>query len=132
MNTTAPSQQLAARERGATAGTTRAGGQSVFSSSTAPKGKSGTRSSAPATANAAPSARSATGDLWSGVRSAGTSPVLAAEATSAGQGAGAGTGVVAGVVILALGLTGLTGGVLDAARRRRAAAGSSSSRSTER
>jgi hypothetical protein len=44
---------------------------------------------------------------------------MAAAALAGGQGGGPGTGVVAGLVILGLGLTGLTGGLLVTAGRRR-------------
>jgi len=66
---------------------------------------------------------SANGDLWTGVTSASTSPIAAAEATSGSQGGGLGSGVIAGAAILALGLVGLAGGVMaTVARRRRSAA----------
>jgi hypothetical protein len=65
--------------------------------------------------------RSATGDLWSGVRSAATSPIAAAEASAGGQTGGLSTSVVAGMAILGLGLAGLTGAFLVTAGRRRTA-----------
>jgi len=102
---------------------TRQGGKSVFSSSTAPKSaKHGARSQHKVSLAPAPTTRSATGDLWSGVSSAGT-PSLASAASVGGQGGGLGAGVLAGLVILGLGLVGLTGGFLvTAGRRRRAGA----------
>lgn len=102
---------------------TRQGGKSVFSSSAAPKpSKHAARahSKAPARVQATAPVRGATGDLWSGVSSAGT-PSMASAASVGGQGGGLGSGVIAGLVILGLGLTGLTGGfVVTAGRRRRA------------
>ncbi len=102
---------LASRVNGATAGVTRQGGQSVFSSSTAPR--SSGRSSASAAAR-----------KWSGVPSAGANPSLASAAEVGGKSGGLG-GLVAGSVILALGLVGLAGGALlvTVRRPRRRAAG---------
>jgi hypothetical protein len=102
---------LASRVNGATAGVTREGGQSVFSSSTAPR--SSGRSSASAAAR-----------KWSGVPSAGANPSLASAAEAGGKSGGLG-GLVAGSVILALGLVGLAGGALlvTVRRPRRRAAG---------
>jgi hypothetical protein len=129
---------VAARTNGATAGVTRAGDQAVFSSSTAPratqttkaKAKGSTRSSAkstaPADAGPAASTRSATGDLWSGVASAGAKPSLASAAAVADKSGGLSGPVLVGMAILGLGLVGLTGGALaTAGRRRRASAGAS-------
>lgn len=108
------SPALAARAKGATAGVSHRAGHRVFASSVPPR------------TAAAPSARSATGDLWSGFGAPARSPVSAAQASSSGQGGGVGAQVLAGVVILGLGLVGLFGGVLvTLARRRRATAGSS-------
>jgi hypothetical protein len=121
---------IAARLRGATAGVTRQGGQAVFSSSAAPKSaKAGQRSSstAPARSSArttapARSTRGATGDLWSGVATAG-SPSLASASAAGAQSGGLGTAGVAGLVILGLGLSGLTAGFLVTTGRRRRVAG---------
>ncbi len=103
---------LASRVNGATAGVTRQGGQSVFSSSTAPR--SSGRSSASAAAR-----------KWSGVPSAGANPSLASAAEVGEKSGGLGGGLVAGSVILALGLVGLAGGALlvTVRRPRRRAAG---------
>lgn len=126
---------LHARESGATAGVTHGpDGQPVFSSSTAPKGKAaGKRHATPAARahSPAPSARSATGDLWSGVASP-SRPSFSATAApaSAGAGGGVGSGVLVGSAILGLGLVGLLGAafVVGEQRRRRvkARAGKSS------
>ncbi len=102
---------LASRVNGATAGVKRQGGQSVFSSSTAPR--SSGRSSASAAAR-----------KWSGVPSADANPSLASAAEVGGKSGGLG-GLVVGSVILALGLVGLAGGALlvTVRRPRRRAAG---------
>jgi hypothetical protein len=55
------------------------------------------------------------------VTAAKTAPLTAAEASGAGQGAGPGAGVVGGLVILGLGLAGLSGAFLVTAGRRRRA-----------
>lgn len=110
------SSDLARRASGATAGVIeRGGGQPVFASSVAPKGKSSRAS------DAAASARSASGDLWSGFKPAARPSVFSAEA-AAGQGGGSGAPVIAAIA-LGIGLTGLLGTLsLVALRRRRAAA----------
>jgi len=119
---------IAARLRGATAGVTRQGGQAVFSSSAAPAkaGKrSASRASAPSSARTTAPARStrgATGDLWSGVASAGTPATVSASASGA-QSGGLSTATVAGLAILGLGLTGLTAGFLVTTGRRRRVTG---------
>jgi len=87
----------------------------------------------PDAGSSAQSTRSATGDLWSGVRSSGTSPLQAAEASGTNQGSGLGSGVAPGLAILGIGLAGLSGGLLVAsARRRRAGSAARSSKTTER
>jgi len=58
------------------------------------------------------------------VSSAGTSPIAAAKLSAAGQSNGLGSGVVAGLVILGLGLAGLAGGFMVATQRRRSSADS--------
>ena len=115
-----------ARERGATAGVVQQGKQAVFASSTEPttakaSKKAAARSAAKSTV-AAPSERTVTADLWSGVT--GTNPSLASAASSGGDTGGLSGGAVAGLAMLGLALAGITGGALVAAgRRRRAAAG---------
>jgi hypothetical protein len=118
---------LVTRENGGTAGVTNQGGHSVFTSSVAPakshaahRAHAGSRSAARAVA---PSPRTANGDVWSGFAPASKSPVTAAAATSAAQGGGLSTQVLAGMVILGLGLTGLCGGAFafTASRRRKTA-----------
>lgn len=113
-----PSSQFAARVSGATAGVTSRGGQSVFASSVAPKGKAagGARSAT------SPSVRGAVGDVWSGFGSStgGSPSVSAAKGFSPGAGGG-GSGIGAGVAILGLGLIGVIGTFLVAGLRRRRA-----------
>jgi len=113
------------RHNGATAGVTRQGTQAVFSSSKSPAKTHTTKAAkttapANATATTAPT-RSATADLWSGVKSATTSPITAAEASAGGQSTGMATSVIAGLAILGLGIAGLTGTFLITAGRRRTA-----------
>jgi hypothetical protein len=109
----------------------------VFASSTSSqKARStttahGRSAQAPATAPAA-SKRSATGDLWSGVSSLGRSPLAAAEATSGASSGGLGASVVAGMLILGVGLAGLTGAFLYTAGRRRTAASATRRTTTKR
>ncbi len=125
---------VAARQTGATAGIQRQGAQAVFASSAAPAKARVTKKAAskPAKATATPSARatapasSSTADLWSGVAAPAKSPLAAAEATSRGQAGGLPGGVVAGLLVLALGMAGLTGAFVVTTGRRRA----SSKRST--
>jgi hypothetical protein len=73
------------------------------------------------------------GDVWSGVAASPSRATLGAPATAA-QGGAAGTGVVAGIVVLALGLAGLLGGFVIADQRRRlvrAASGGESTRTKQ-
>lgn len=126
---------LHARISGATAGVTRsAHGQVVFTSSTAPRA----RATAKRPAHSAPAAspvRSASGDLWSGVTSTAKSYQPTAASSAGGQDSGSAPGMIAGFVVLGLGLTGLVGGFLVAEQRRRRASGASGrggSGSTER
>jgi hypothetical protein len=72
----------------------------------------------------APSTRSATGDVWSGFAAAKQSPVAAAASYAGGQAGGLSSQVLAGVLVLGLGLTGLAGGAfaVTTSRRRRTAA----------
>ena len=102
-----------ARVSGATAGVSRQGGRSVFSSSSAAKGSA--RPAAPT--------GSASGDLWTSVQSARTPSVAAAAGPVDGRSGELGTGVLAGVLILGLGVTGLTGAFLVTAGRRRRVTG---------
>ena len=123
---------LATRESGGTAGVSRQGGQSVFTSSVAPPAKAPVahrhhavhrahvvhHATAPVTApQVAPT------HAWSGAGASSRSPLSAAEASSAAQGGGISSQVLAGMVILGLGLVGLFGGALTVtvSRRRRAA-----------
>jgi hypothetical protein len=119
---------LVARENGQTAGVTHQGGQTVFTSSVAPRKHAAHRAHAitrSAQAHAAvPSQRTATGDVWSGFAApAKSSPVAAAAAYSAGHGSGLSSQLVIGLVILGVGLTGLFGGAVavSVSRRRTAA-----------
>ncbi|MGI8945008.1 MAG: hypothetical protein ACR2GL_02045 [Thermoleophilaceae bacterium] len=120
--------QFAERAGGQTAGVTQSGGQAVFGSSTKSKAKTtpakGKKASSGKADAAAPSAQSATGDLWDGFQPSSRSSVFAAEASSAAQGQG-GAPLAAGLA-LGLGLTGILGAsLLFGLRRRRAPARSS-------
>ncbi len=107
---------ITARVQGATAGVVRSGDQSVFASSTAPGKDKASRSEGPSESTAA-------SEGWSGVTSTANPSLAAAEAMGEDSGGGLSDGLVAGIVLLALGLAGITGGsVLVAARRRRAGA----------
>ncbi|HWF50077.1 MAG TPA: hypothetical protein VG294_05455 [Solirubrobacteraceae bacterium] len=127
--------QLVARENGGTAGVTQRAGQTVFTSSTAPKVAAKARSTAKKHGVSvhrapAPSAASAVGDLESGFATSATPTSLAA-ASAAGttNGGGLSSSVVAGLVLLALGLVALTGGgAVMVTRSRRARSGSSRTR----
>ncbi|HTN23441.1 MAG TPA: hypothetical protein VL120_05605 [Solirubrobacteraceae bacterium] len=69
--------------------------------------------------SAAAPTTSATADLWSGVAAPSKSPLVAAEAASGGQAGGLPGGVLAGLLVLGLGMAGLTGAfVVTTARRR--------------
>lgn len=121
--------QFADRARGATAGVARSDGRPVFAS---PAAKAAGKPRGERNARSAPSARSASGDLWNGFKPQSRSSVFAAEASAAQQGGGAaGT---AALVILGLGLVGLIGSVSVLGLRRRKAearaAGSDSSSGT--
>jgi hypothetical protein len=71
-----------------------------------------------------PSAASATSDIWSGVQAGASPSIVSAPAAAGGQTAGLSSSVLAGVVILGLGLIGLAGGgAYLVVTRRRAAAG---------
>lgn len=119
---------VVARQNGATAGVQRQGAQSVFSSSAAPARARVTKKAEPKTgrANATPAPRatppagSSTSDLWSGVAAPAKSPLAAAEATSGGKAGGLPGSVVAGLLVLALGMAGLTGAFVVTTGRRRA------------
>ena len=115
---------FAARLRGATAGVAHQGGHGVFASSVAPKAKARAHASHPAHAAsraAAPSPRSATSDVWSGFGAPSRSPVYAAASAVGQGGGGVSSQVLAGIVILGLGLAGVVGGGLAVAARRRGA-----------
>jgi hypothetical protein len=99
---------LSARLHGKTGGFARHGKQLVFASSAAAK---------------APSAASATGDVWSGVQAGRTPASIAAAASAGGQAGGLSSGVLAGLVIFGIGLIGLTGGGLSLAVVTRRLAG---------
>jgi hypothetical protein len=119
---------VAARNSGSTAGVVQQGGQEVFASSTPPARTAAparSRETTPARDNApATSTRSATGDLWTGVTSAGTNPSLSSAASVGGSSGGLSGGAIAGMAILGLGLVAISGGALVATgRRRRASAG---------
>ena len=110
---------FAARERGATAGVTSRGGQPVFVSSTAPKGKPAAAPKARKEARAgAPSAseRSAVADPWSGFDRGAASRGLNALGSSPVHSGGGSTVAMA---MVGLGLVGLLGTLLAGARARR-------------
>lgn len=129
-STAVANSQFAQRSNGATAGVTARGGQTVFAS---PAAKA--RATSKSKSRATPSARSAAGDLWAGMKPAARSSVFAAEASAAKQAGGA--PMTAALVVLGLGVVGLAGtaSVLGLRRRRAAASatgsGSSSSGTTE-
>lgn len=109
-------EQFAARESGATAGVVSEGGQPVFASSSASKGKKAAGSDA---GTGSPSERSAVGDAWSGFSSGTSAGGSRATAASLGED---GSKSPLGMAILGLGLVGIIGTflVLAAPRRRRA------------
>lgn len=123
---TAVTSQFAQRSNGATAGVTARGGQTVFANPAA-KARATSKSKSRATT---PSARSAAGDLWAGVKPAARSSVFAAEASAAKQAGGA--PMTAALVVLGLGVVGLAGtaSVLGLRRRRAAASATGSSSSS--
>lgn len=104
---------------------TRSGGQAVFASPAA-KAKKAKASRAASKAHA-PSARSATGDLWTGFKPRARSSVFAAEA-AAGQSGGGGP-LTAALVVLGLGLVGLVGSASVLGLRRRRAEANATGRS---
>lgn len=107
--------QFAARLNGATAGVTSRGGQAVFASSVAPKGKA-------ATSAVSPSIRGAAADVWSGLGSSrGGSPSLAAAQEGSSSTGGLGSSLAVGLGILGFGVAGLLGTALVAGARRRRA-----------
>jgi hypothetical protein len=118
--------QLRAREHGATAGFKHQAGHKVFASSVAP-----TRATATKPATPAPSAATAVGNIENGFATP-TKPTSLAAASAAGatNGGGLSSSVIAGLVLLALGLVALSGGVAVAATRqqRKVRAGSSDTR----
>ena len=131
--------QLVAREHGLTAGVTRQGSQTVFTSSTAagvqtavtarPRARATARAHAPVTHAKAPSPASAVGDLESGFANSSTATSLAsASAAGSGSGSGLSSSVIAGLAILGLGLVALTGGAVVATRPRRARSGNRTKR----
>jgi len=114
---------------------TQQAGQTVFASSTAPKVSARARATAKKHAVSAPRAQapsvaSAVGDLESGFANSATPTSLAAaSADGTTNGGGLSSSVVAGLVMLALGLLALTGGAaVVATRPRRARSGSNSTR----
>jgi hypothetical protein len=117
--------QLAARERGATAGVAQIGGQTVFRSSTAPARARGAERAAARTRPARERAARPTptraarvpADVWSPQPAAAS--LASADELGRGSGGGPAASVIAGLVILGVGLAGLTGGFLVAAERRR-------------
>ncbi len=117
------SSGLAARQRGATAGVSSQGGRAVFASSVAPPRARVAHHAVArhAVVAAAPSPRSATGDVWGGFGAPARSSVSVASASASGQASGVGSQTLAGMVILGLGLVGLLGGALVAGSRRRRA-----------
>lgn len=114
-------EQFAARENGGTAGVVNEGGQPVFASSSASKGKEAQSSSATST----PSERSALGDAWSGFDSGASSSGSKAPVASLSEN---GSGSTLGMAILGLGVMGVLGTLLllAASRRRRAEVSSES------
>jgi len=117
--------QFAQRANGATAGVTARGGRTVFASPAAKGTGSGRESKA---SDATPSARSASGDLWSGFKPQARSSVFAAEAAGANQGSGA--PMTAALVVLGLGLVGLVGSASVLGLRRRRAEANATARSS--
>jgi len=114
-------EQFAARESGATAGVVNEGGQPVFASSSASKGKKAQSKSTTGT----PSERSALGDAWSGFDSGASSSGSKAPVASLSEN---GSGSTLGMAILGLGVMGVLGTLLllAASRRRRAEVSSES------
>jgi hypothetical protein len=112
-----------ARVDGSTAGVVRDGRQAVFASSTAPeRAKSKSRAAARETPSAG--RVSATEDLWTTAPSATGKPSMATAAEVGGDSGGLGATMVAGIIVLGLGLVAIIGGVLVAeVRRRRETAG---------
>jgi len=104
------SSDFAQRASGATAGTTSRGGQAVFARSAPSKGKS-------AAQNAAPSTRSAAGDLWSGFKPSARSSVFAAQASAKSEGMS--TTATAALAMLGLGIAGIGGAMAVVALRSR-------------
>ena len=129
--TAVANSQFAQRANGGTTGVAARGGRAVFGSPAAKA--TATRSRAASKARTAPSARSASGDLWNGFKPQARASVFAAEAAGAKQGSGA--PMTAALVVLGLGLVGLMGSAsVLGLRRRRATAnatGRSSSGTTE-
>lgn len=108
------------RAAGGTAGTVSQAGQRVFASATPParaKASKGKRSAA------APSARTAAGDLWAGFQPGERASVSTAEASAKSEGVG-GT-VAAALAVLGLGLAGMAGTMAAVGVRRRRARSSS-------
>lgn len=120
---TAVTSQFAQRSNGATAGVTARGGQTVFAN---PAAKA--RATSKSKSRATPSARSAAGDLWAGMKPAARSSVFAAEASAAKQAGGA--PMTAALVVLGLGVVGLAGTASVLGLRRRRAAASATGRSS--
>ncbi|HWF25060.1 MAG TPA: hypothetical protein VG275_06420 [Solirubrobacteraceae bacterium] len=118
---------LATRESGGTAGVTHLGGHSVFTSSISDRrARAAHRARATGRSAAhvkAPSQLSAVGDVWSGFAPSSRSPVSAAASASAGHGGGLSPQVLAGALVLSVGLIGACGGAfaLMTSRRRKSA-----------
>ena len=121
LNGAGPQSNLSFSQRadGATAGTVASGGQQVFAKAGEKRGKKA----------AAPSTRSAAGDLWSGFRPGERSSVLAAEASAQPDGLG-GTAIAA-LAVLGLGLAGFAGTAAVVGLRSRRARSRAGSGSTE-
>jgi hypothetical protein len=115
---------LVTRENGGTAGVSSKAGHSVFTSSVAPTKARTTHRAHVATHAVTPSPRTATGDVWSGFAATSRSPLSAAASYSGSQGGGLSSQVLAGMLVLGLGLTGVCGGAfaVTTSRRRKVAA----------
>lgn len=120
--------QFTQRARGETAGITRSGGRAVFG---APAAKVSKSREADKPERAAPSARSASGDLWKGFKPQTRSSVFAAEASGGTQAGGA--PLSAALLVLGLGLAGaLASASVLGLRRRKAKATAGSANSSTR
>jgi len=114
---TAGVDQLAARDSGATAGVSEAGGQQVFTSSKAGKSDSGGKTATRDSSRVTPSESTALSDAWSGYGSGAT---VSGSSTPAAASLGEeGSGSTLGLFILGLGLVGMLGAFALAVPRRR-------------